>query len=128
MFLTLKSVAAFFLSWGKSNISAAACSEYQLTDEIVFLNRMEKREKILVAPLDWGLGHATRCIPIIKLLLEKGADVILAADGRAAMLLKEEFPSLKHIHLQGYRIRYSKTIAMTWMIALQIPKIIFSII
>lgn len=89
---------------------------------------MEKRKKVLVAPLDWGLGHATRCIPIIKLLIESGAEVILAADGRAAQLLKEEFPELKHIHLKGYRIRYSKTFSMALMIAIQIPKIISSII
>ncbi|HLG35585.1 MAG TPA: glycosyltransferase [Bacteroidia bacterium] len=89
---------------------------------------MNKRKRILIAPLDWGLGHATRCIPVIKLLLEKDAEVIIAADGRAAQLLKEEFPSLKHIHLTGYRIRYSKTFGITLMIALQIPKIILSVI
>ena len=29
-------------------------------------------KNILVAPLNWGLGHATRCIPIIKALEENG--------------------------------------------------------
>ncbi|MBK5285436.1 MAG: glycosyltransferase, partial [Bacteroidia bacterium] len=89
---------------------------------------MKRRKKILIAPLDWGLGHAARCIPIIKILQEKGAEVIIAADGRAAQLLKEEFPELKHISLRGYGIRYSKTFGMTLMIALQIPKIIFAIV
>ena len=92
------------------------------------MNKMNKRKRILVAPLDWGLGHATRCIPIIKTFGEKGAEVVIAADGRAALLLKEEFFSLKHITLRGYRIRYSKIFGMTFMIALQIPKIIFTII
>ena len=36
--------------------------------------------KVLVAPLDWGLGHATRCIPIIKELTNQGCTVIIAAD------------------------------------------------
>jgi uncharacterized protein (TIGR00661 family) len=89
---------------------------------------MEKRKKVLVAPLDWGLGHATRCIPIIKHLIEHGAEVIIAADGRSGQLLKEEFPQLKHIHLKGYRIRYSKTLSMAVTITFQIPKIISSII
>jgi len=96
-------------------------------NELSIFEAMEKRKKVLIAPLDWGLGHATRCIPIIKALQEKGAEVIIAADGRAAQLLKEEFPELKHISLRGYRIQYSKTFGMTLMIALQIPKIIFAI-
>ena len=91
------------------------------------MNLMERRKRIIVAPLGWGLGHATRCIPIIKLLIEKDGEVIIAGDGRAAQLLKEEFPTVKHIALRGYRIRYSKTFGMTFMIALQVPKIIFAI-
>ncbi len=38
---------------------------------------------MLVAPLDWGLGHATRCIPIINELIQQGAQVIVAASGLA---------------------------------------------
>jgi uncharacterized protein (TIGR00661 family) len=89
---------------------------------------MNNAKRILIAPLDWGLGHATRCIPIIKLLTEKGMEVIIAADGRAVQLLKDEFPSLRHIHLRGYRIHYSKTFYLPLMIALQIPKMIASIV
>ena len=37
--------------------------------------------RVLIAPLNWGIGHATRCIPIIKRLLEAGKEVIVAADG-----------------------------------------------
>ena len=48
-------------------------------------------KKILVAPLDWGLGHATRCIPVIRELLKAGHDVVIAADGRMEHLLREEF-------------------------------------
>ena len=40
-------------------------------------------KKVIVAPLNWGLGHATRCIPIIDELLRQGAEVIIASDGEA---------------------------------------------
>ena len=43
-------------------------------------------KNILVAPLNWGLGHATRCIPIIKKLEENGYQPILASDGNALLL------------------------------------------
>ncbi|MEO5984801.1 MAG: glycosyltransferase [Ferruginibacter sp.] len=64
--------------------------------------------RILVAPLDWGLGHATRCVPIIQTLLRLNADVVIAASGPSQKLLEEEFPSLMILPLPGYDIQYSK--------------------
>ncbi len=74
---------------------------------------MSQPKKILIAPLNWGLGHATRCIPIIKELSSQGADVFLASDGRALELLKKEFPDLSFFELPGYGITYhSKSIVL----------------
>lgn len=67
---------------------------------------MEKN--ILVAPLNWGLGHTTRCIPIINALLENGFNPILASDGSALALLKKEFPNLLTLELPSYNIEYAK--------------------
>jgi len=44
--------------------------------------------KILISPLDWGLGHATRLIPIIKKLSDNGNDIIIAGDGKSFELIK----------------------------------------
>ncbi|MCA0152123.1 glycosyltransferase [Winogradskyella vincentii] len=66
------------------------------------------RKKILVAPLNWGLGHATRCIPIIKALLDYNFEPIIASDGDALELLKKEFPELNAIELPSYNITYPK--------------------
>ncbi|MBJ6369125.1 glycosyltransferase [Snuella sedimenti] len=65
-------------------------------------------KRILVAPLHWGLGHATRCIPIIKALSDYGYTPILASDGNALSLLKKEFPKLIAIELPAYNITYPK--------------------
>lgn len=87
-----------------------------------------KKLKILLAPLDWGLGHTTRCIPIIKLLLEAGHNVTLAAMGRHAQLLMDEFPQLEIMDLKGYGLSYSLKKTLTpWKIMLQLPKILISI-
>ena len=67
-------------------------------------------ENILVAPLNWGLGHATRCIPIIKALEEQGFNPIIASDGVALALLKKEFPHLISVELPGYNISYSENV------------------
>jgi predicted glycosyltransferase len=83
------------------------------------------RKKILVAPLNWGLGHATRCIPIINALILKGFEPIIASDGAALELLKVEFPDLIHLELPAYNIRYSKSKwFFKWKIFTQIPKVI----
>ncbi|SNR39324.1 conserved hypothetical protein [Dokdonia pacifica] len=63
---------------------------------------------ILVAPLNWGLGHATRCIPIIHALLADGYQVIIASDGIALALLQKEFPELLSVKLPSYDIEYAK--------------------
>lgn len=83
-------------------------------------------KRILVAPLNWGLGHVTRCIPLIQTLESMGAEVILASDGIALHLLKAEFPHLKTVRLPGYRIRYF-TKNMTLNILRQLPRILFAI-
>lgn len=78
--------------------------------------------KVLVAPLDWGLGHATRCIPIIRGLLTNGYQVIIAAEGPQAHLLLQEFPSLVCLPLAGYRVRYSKNRwALPFTLVQQLP-------
>ncbi len=66
------------------------------------------KKRILVAPLNWGLGHATRCIPMISALLENDFDPIIASDGVALELLRKEFPQLICLELPGYDIKYSK--------------------
>lgn len=81
-------------------------------------------ERVLVAPLDWGLGHATRCIPIIKALQESGKTVLLAGDGPAAQLLQTEFPTLTLLPLRGYHISYAKTgWGLPWQMLAQAPSI-----
>ena len=87
---------------------------------------MKRPKRILVAPLNWGLGHASRCIPIINELLQKEFEVILASDGRSLQLLQKEFPKLQTIELPPYDIQYS-TENMVFNIACQIPKILFAV-
>ena len=91
-------------------------------------NPPQRRIKILVAPLDWGLGHATRCIPIIKELLNQKCEVWVAAAGAQKTLLKEEFPFLLFVELPGYGIKYGKNRALTiCRLLFSIPKILICI-
>jgi hypothetical protein len=83
----------------------------------------------LIAPLDWGLGHATRCIPIIKELIQLNCDVCIAADKQILALLKKEFPHLVFLYLKGYKIKYSRNKKnFASALLLQFPKIAATII
>lgn len=79
---------------------------------------------VLVAALDWGLGHATRCIPIIKLLQQRDVTIILGSSGRAAQLWKDEFPELEHIELPAYNPSYPADGNMVWHMALQSKRLL----
>src|SRR5687768_13649961 len=84
-------------------------------------------KRILVAPLDWGLGHATRCIPIIRELLSQGCEVFIAGNGDSLSLLKQEFPNLTFYSLTGYNPVYSSSGNLIWKMVLQLPKFIRTI-
>ena len=84
-------------------------------------------KRVLVAPLDWGLGHATRCIPIIRALLARGCTVLLAGSGESLQLLQSEFPQLSAFTLTGYRPRYPARGSMVLAMARQLPKFIRAI-
>jgi hypothetical protein len=87
----------------------------------------DKPETILVAPLNWGLGHATRCIPLIRKWEGEGHRLYLAANGEAYHLLHREFPTLPFLELPECSMRYSHSRSQVTAMLLQLPKLLFSI-
>lgn len=80
--------------------------------------------RILVAPLDWGLGHATRCIPIVNELIMRNCEVWIAGEGQVLGLLQKELPEARFMTLRGYRIFYHNTMQnFARTIIKQLPKI-----
>ena len=91
---------------------------------------MERGQKprILVAPLDWGLGHATRCIPIIRELLNLGCEPWIAASGLQKEMLQSDFPAQHLLDLAGYGIQYDRDgKRFGRRIMMQVPRILNSI-
>ena len=79
------------------------------------------RKNILICPLNWGLGHATRCVPIVRGLLELGYNVIIAADKAPLSFLQKEFPNLEFIRLPGFEPTYSKGNSQVFKLLKSIP-------
>lgn len=86
------------------------------------INSTEKT--ILIAPLNWGLGHASRSIPLIQQLLKEKKKVLIASDGDALQLLKKEIenPLVEFYELPGYDVNYNSA-SMSWNMLRQFPKI-----
>lgn len=85
-------------------------------------------KRVLLAPLDWGLGHATRCIPIIHELIRQQFTVILAGNGASLSLLQQEFPALRSYSLPAYDPVYTASGTLVWVMARQIPKFVRAIL
>jgi len=86
--------------------------------------RRSGQPRILVAPLDWGLGHATRCIPVIYELIRQNVEVWLACEGHQEILLKKEFPGIPFLFLRGYRVTYGPATGLLRSVLWQIPRIL----
>ncbi len=101
--------------------------------KLVFINKksslktavlINKNIRVIIAPLDWGLGHVTRCIPIIKHLVSNNCIVFIAADETSKKLLEIEFPQLRFLPLKGYEVRYTNSKRLLPIkILLQLPKL-----
>lgn len=88
----------------------------------------KKTLNILVSPLDWGLGHASRCIPLINQLIAAGHAVSIAGHGRSFILLQKEFPHLKSFELPGFSPSYSKSGRLLVQMLLLLPEFLSSLI
>lgn len=85
---------------------------------------MQQQKRVLFTVLDWGLGHATRSIPVIEALLQRGYDVHLAGEGNSLLLLKNRFPNLSTHNLFGIQVSFSNS---SFGIIMMIPQILKSI-
>lgn len=80
-------------------------------------------QNILFCVLNWGIGHATRSIPIIKTLLEQGNTITLMSDGEASKVLIETFPDTPIVILPSYNIKYSTKISVVLKLLFQLSNI-----
>ena len=80
--------------------------------------------KILVAPLNWGLGHASRSVALVRRFLDEGHEVILGGDGDNLTLLRRHFPKLRYVYLAPLNLRYSKGKRQVWAMLKAMPQMI----
>ena len=80
------------------------------------------QQKVIISALDWGLGHATRMIPIVRYFIANDWKIILASSGEAAALWQQQFPDLEFVELPAYDFEYSRKSMIANVIS-QLPKL-----
>lgn len=80
-------------------------------------------KRILIAPLDWGLGHTTRCIPLIRQLIACKCEVVFAGNDLQQTFIRTLFPAIGLRNLAGYEVRYGQRSVLP-SVLLQIPRLI----
>ena len=85
---------------------------------------IEKVNNIVISPLDWGLGHTTRIIPLVHSYLKQGVKITIACNNLQKQILEKEFDNVSFIHIKGYGVKLSAKKNQTLKILFQIPKIL----
>ncbi len=82
--------------------------------------------KVLITPLNWGLGHASRSMALVVRYLRNGDDVVLAGDGESGVLLRKSFPGLKYYPLPPLSLRYGHGKNQVLTLAAMLPRLVRS--
>jgi len=80
--------------------------------------------RILISPLNWGLGHAGRMIPLALELRKRGNEIIFGVDRSIIPVIEKDLPDIDIIALPGARIRYSRFLPQYISIFLQLPHLV----
>lgn len=82
--------------------------------------------RVLIAPLNWGLGHASRCIPLIARYLAAGDEVVIGGNGASLALLRQHFPDLEAVALGEMELRYGAGERQMGVLLRQVPQVVRS--
>lgn len=89
---------------------------------------MKHNYNILICPLEWGLGHASRVIPVARRLREMNHNVMIGAGESLKSFFAAELPEFPFIVFPGFKPRYSVFFPQYLAIALQFPVLVFHIV
>ncbi|PIP54746.1 MAG: hypothetical protein COS14_12800 [Bacteroidetes bacterium CG02_land_8_20_14_3_00_31_25] len=88
---------------------------------------MKRKLNILVCPLNWGLGHASRDIPIISEFVKREHNVIIAGSENPIEIIRTEFPNLKFVKFSGFNISYPNNGSFVFYFLLRIRVLLWRI-
>jgi hypothetical protein len=89
---------------------------------------LNKKNNILICPLEWGLGHAGRMVPLAKKLQEYDNRIFIGAGREHQLLFRNELSDITYIDFQGFKPDYSRFLPQYVALLLKTPVLVFHII
>jgi hypothetical protein len=89
---------------------------------------LKKNKNILICPLEWGLGHATRMIPVAIELLRYNHNIIFASGEEHLSLIRSELPECSYLSFPGFKPKYSSHLPQYISILLKTPLLFYHIV
>jgi UDP:flavonoid glycosyltransferase YjiC (YdhE family) len=88
---------------------------------------LNKNHNILICPLEWGLGHAARMIPLARILREADNNVIIASGEEHLSMFRDELPGLSYVSFPGFKPGYSRIFPQYLSLFFKIPCLLYHI-
>ncbi|HBC77705.1 MAG TPA: hypothetical protein DCZ51_03695 [Bacteroidales bacterium] len=88
---------------------------------------MNTNRNILICPLEWGLGHAGRMIPVARKLRERNYNVIIGSGKEHQAMFRNELPGLTYIDFPGFKPDYSRFLPQYISLLLKMPLLLYHI-
>ena len=82
----------------------------------------------LIAPLDWGLGHASRSLALAARLESEGWRVVLAGSGHSGAWMQEQRPDLDYLEFPSFTLTYSASNRQVWAVLRSLPRLLACVI
>lgn len=89
---------------------------------------MNDKKNILICPLEWGLGHAARMIPVAKKLQEMNNNIFIGSGDEHLALFRAEMKGVRYINFSGFRPGYSRHFPQYFIMLLKTPLLLYHII
>jgi uncharacterized protein (TIGR00661 family) len=86
------------------------------------------KKNILICPLEWGLGHAGRMVPLARYLANQNHNIFFGSGEEHLAFFRREVPGATYIHFSGFRIKYSAFLPQYLIILLKTPLLLYHIV
>jgi hypothetical protein len=78
-----------------------------------------RNKRVLISPLNWGMGHVSRCIGLIHQLIQQENEIFIACDQNQQQIFETYFQDVNFISHAGYPFEFRGQGNFSWDVLLR---------